>query len=181
MISYLKGKTNLSKEAVDLLSEKVKIKEYKKGEHLFLNVSTCRDYFFIKKGLARVYCINEGGVENTIWFASQNNFIVTMRDEFVTARYTNSCELMKNSIVSKIKHEDILSLISLNAEIARMAFTSLYMVDGQMVDLLMSLKKPARVKLAELLRAMPDILDVVPAIYVASYLGITPETLSRIR
>lgn len=182
LINYLSSLVDLGDEAIAMLAMKVRMEEYKKGEYLFRANDGCDDYFYIQEGLARVFNVNEKGSDITVWFVDRQNFSSSLHGVNPTGqRRPNSCVLLEDSMVVRITHADVMQLIAANHQIAQLAFVLLFLVTNKMVDMLTVLKMPAKVKLQNLLTKSPDIYSRVQSIYLASYLGVTPETFSRLK
>lgn len=182
MIEFLKSKTDLSAESVDILSKVIKTTSLKKGEHLFVEGKCCNNLFFIKEGLARIYFIAEGGKDITEWFVPENNFATPIRGFISNRESETACELLEDSVVSQLAYDDLIHFLNHNHELAKISFFTLYNITSSCITLIRNLKfQPVKEKYNAMNELFPSILYRAPAMHIASYLGTTPETLSRIR
>lgn len=181
LFDYLKNISKLS----DALENDLKIpfepKEFSKGDYLFKEGEICRHMFYIEKGLVRVYYNSVSGKEITAWFSAENT-LITALDSFYYRKPTRDyCEVLENSIVYPINFSDF--EIILNSEKgARLAFYILYEITRRMTEYIGSIKfQSAEERYKALIKEYPGIQQRTSLGHIASYLGITQETLSRIR
>lgn len=156
-------------------------KQYDKGEHLFRQGDICRHLFYIEKGLVRVYYYTQSGKEITAWFSAENT-LVTAIDSFYYSKPTHDyCEALEDTVVYALKYEDFESILQ-DEKGSRMAFYILYEVTRKMTDYIFNTKfQSAEERYKSLISNFPLILQRASLGQIASYLGITQETLSRIR
>lgn len=156
-------------------------REVKKGELLFEEGTICHHVFFIDKGLVRIYYYSNSGKEITAWFFQENSYFTAI-DSFYNHRPTHDfCEALENSVIYTIKYTELENL--LNKEYgARMAFHVLYELMKKMTEFIVTIKfQSAEDRYNIMLKEYPSIFQRVTLGHIASYLGITQETLSRIR
>ncbi len=182
MIEFLKSKTDLSTKSVDILSKAIKTSRFKKGETLFEEGKHCNKLFFIKEGLARIYFVNEDGKDITEWFVPENNFATPVRGFISNEESETTCELLEDAIVSELKYDDLIYFLNHDHELAKISFFTLYNITSSCITLIRNLKfQPVKEKYNAMTELFPSVLYRAPAMHIASYLGTTPETLSRIR
>lgn len=181
MPSYLKSIAKTSKQFEDELMSVFLSKEYLKGEFLFEQGKICNHVFYIEKGFLRVFYYSESGREITAWFSADNTFITAIDSFYYHKPTRDNCELLENSVVYSLKYSDLEKLL-VKEEGARLAFHVLYEITRKMIEFVVSLKfQSAEEKYHTLLKNYPDIIQRASLGHIASYLGITQETLSRIR
>lgn len=165
------------KELDDLFT----LREFSRGKHLFRQGEVCRHLFYIKKGLVRIYFYSAKGKETTVWFSAEDT-IITAIDSFYLHKPTrDNCEALEDLVVYTITHSQLETLLN-NKKGAQTAFYIMYEVTRKMTDLIDSIRfQSAEERYISLLSNYPAILQRVPLGQIASYLGITQETLSRIR
>lgn len=156
------------------------VKKFSSGTLLFRRGDVCRYIYFINKGLLRIYYYSEDGKEITSWFAGEGTMITAV-DSFFSHKPTNRfCEAVDDTTVYEINMSQL--QLSLSDEIASKAFINLFEVTIKMTELVDALKtKSAEDRYRLLINKYPKILVIVPLGQIASYLGVTQETLSRIR
>ncbi len=157
------------------------LREYSKGDHLFKQGEVCRHLFYIKKGLVRVYYNSSLGKEITLWFSSEDS-LVTAIDSFYFHKPTRDyCEALEDSVVYTITHSQLETMLN-DEKGAQLAFHIMYEVTRKMAELNDSIRfRSAEERYTTLISNYPEILQRVSLGQIASYLGITQETLSRIR
>jgi CRP-like cAMP-binding protein len=178
---YFKNISKLSDSLEEDLKNLFEPKEFFKGDLLFKQGEICRHLFYIKKGLVRVYYYAGSGKEITAWFSAENT-LVTAIDSFYYHKPTrDNCEVLEDSVVYPINFSEW--DIILNSEKgARLAFYILFGITRKMTDYISSIKfQSAEERYRALIEEFPAIQQRTSLGHIASYLGITQETLSRIR
>ncbi len=138
---------------------------------------------FVKKGFLRMYAYDQSGTkEITHWIASQGGFVVEISSfTFDTPSRFNiqaltDCELYS---ISKEKYNQIDTLIPNWAMLEKLFLTKCFIsMENRIFN---QLSMSAEEKYRDLLGQSPEIFNQVPLQYLASMLGMTPETLSRVR
>ena len=136
---------------------------------------------FIVEGCARAFYWQEDK-EITDWFAFENDFITPINSFFSNTPSALSIELMEVSTLLEISKKDILKLSNEHHDferLCRVAVTRTMLHLQQRIILLQF--QTAKQKYDNILELRPDVTQRIPLKHIASYLGITLETLSRIR
>jgi len=156
--------------------------ELPKGHILFRQGETCNTVYYIEHGFARIYYLSESGREITAEFFHENSS-VTAKDSFFYHKPTiYYCELTENCIIYSISYSDLESLIDKNHEFAKFVIQVILKFAKDMTEYIANLKfQTAEERYNALITNNPTILQRVSLGHIASYLGITQETLSRIR
>lgn len=181
MAGYLKVNGKYSNSFKEELESLFTLREYSKGEHLFRQGEICRHLFYIKKGLVRIYYYSSKGKDITLWFSSEDSLITAIDSFYLHKPTRDSCEALEDMVVYTISHSQLETLLN-NNKGAQTAFYILYEATRKMADLNDSIRfHSAEERYASLISNYPAILQRVSLGQIASYLGITQETLSRIR
>ncbi len=137
--------------------------------------------YFIAKGCARAYYLKDGKDIND-WFAFENNFITSINSYFLNQSSPHFIETLESSIILELSRDKIIELCSKYPEFDRlekMAITHTMLLLQQRI---MSIQfESAAQKYENLIQLRPDITQRIQLTHIASYLGISLETLSRIR
>lgn len=167
----------MSDEAIGLLSEGMEEVALAKGDILLRAGDRVPFVWFVKEGLARAY-IEPEAKDVTLWFASDGEMInFVYRD---TAVY--HVEMVDDSVLYRIPSKRLERLFAQSHDIALWGLKLLdhylteyenYFINDSWSD--------AREQYESLLRSRPDLFQKVPLKHIASYLQITPQSLSRIR
>jgi CRP-like cAMP-binding protein len=163
--------------------EQVLIKRFvKKKKNLLNEGDICRYLYFVEKGALRSYTIDKDGNEHVMqlaiedyWIADLSSFI-TQTPGTLTIEAIEDCEvlLLPNSELEQL-YESIPSLGTSFRKLYQRAYVHL---QGRMHS---SQSISAEERYLEIIKLQPKISSRIPLIYIASYLGITAESLSRIR
>lgn len=154
-------------------------KKLKKKEFLLKQGQISDGITFILSGSFRSYTTIENG-ELTLSFFTENNWVTDLESLLAQSPSKTNIQATENSDIASISLKDLHALMDLHA--------SFRMLNGLLADMtistktLMSLqKKSPDERYKELLLSKPDWIKRFPQMHIASYLGITPETLSRVR
>lgn len=151
-------------------------------DHLLLREHTVSDYiYFIKKGVARIY-YRKNDKEITEWIAMDEQFFLSISSFFERRPSHLVIQTLEASEVYGIHHNDLMALAEQHHEVERllrkMVTSSLILSQIRMDSIQF---ETAQQRYERLLKTSPHIIQRVPLSYIASFLGVTLETLSRIR
>lgn len=141
-----------------------------------------RHYYFILKGASRAYLLDEAGTETTFRFSFENTFEGSF-DSLRTGEPASAyIELLEPSRLLSIQSSQFAGLLLTNPNLARIAEKiSAYWI-GRLADRLIRFRTmSATQKYERIQQEYPGIVNRVSLSYIASYLGLSLETLSRIR
>jgi len=173
---------NLSPVAEEKLNELMQREMLPKGHFLFRQGEVCRHIFYIEKGLARVFYNSSSGKEITAWFFAENSFL-TAHDSFYQHNSSPSnCELLEDSVVYSLKYTDMEVMLNENHDLAKFAFHAVFELAKKLTEFINGIKfQSAEDRYNALMDNYPNIFQRAKLGQIASFLGITQETLSRIR
>ena len=181
MSGYLKENGKYSDSFKGELENLFTLREFSKGDHLFKQGEVCRHLFYIEKGLVRVYYNSDKGKEITLWFSSEDSLVIAIDSYYLHKPTRDNCEALENLIVYTITHSQLETLLN-NKKGAQTVCHIMYEVTRKMAELNESTRfRSAEERYTSLISNYPAILQRVSLSQIASYLGITQETLSRIR
>jgi len=171
----------LSTESMDAFRQSWKHWSVKK-DHFLLKENAVSDYiYFIEKGVARIYYY-KNGKEITEWIALDGQFFLSITSFFQRIPSHLIIQTIEPSEVFGIHHDDFMKLTDKYHDIERllrkMVTSSLILSQVRMDSIQF---ESAQQRYERLLQITPQIVQRVPLTYIASFLGITLETLSRIR
>ena len=155
--------------------------EYPKGYLVLKAGQTEPDIFFIGTGIARAYILHDSK-EITFWIGKEGASIVSLKSYVNDRAGYENMELMEPSVLYRLKRNDVFRLFQEDIHIAnwgrKFAETEFLRTEERLIPLLFT---TASERYEVLLRDNPDLLQRMPLECLASYLGVTPVTLSRIR
>jgi|SRR5687768_4050596 len=160
----------------------LKTKEIRKKEYLLQEGDVSRHQYFVNKGCLRTYTIDEKGLEHIIQFAIEDWWTGDMYS-FLTqtpARFT--IDALENSellCLEKNALEELYTRIPKFERFFRHLLQNAFVALQERI--VGSLSQPADERYCTFINKYPDMEKRLPLKQIASYLGITPESLSRIR
>lgn len=154
---------------------------FKKNEFILKQGAVCNGMYFISKGLARIFYYKDEK-EISEWFAFDNSFCFSIISYFKRTPSSLIIQCLEDCEVITISHDGLKELRNKNFEVANLSFElvsrSLIMSQDRMAGIQF---ETALQRYEALLKLHSSMLQRVPLIYIASYLGVSAETLSRIR
>jgi len=137
--------------------------------------------YFIAKGNARAFYL-KNGKDITDWFAFENDFINSINSYFLNIPSPHFIETIEPCILLEVSKQNAQILSNKYLEFDRLEKLIITKTLLQLQQRIVSMQfETAHQKYVNLIKFRPDITQRVPLMYIASYLGITLETLSRIR
>ncbi len=153
----------------------------KKGRHLLKPRQDCNYLAFIQNGCFRVYYYDINNKEIITWFSFNEMVITDLLGFYTTGRAQFYVEALEGSTVYKITKQDLEMLYKKYPNYANFGRKFAEEALTMLMERTMSLHtKSAEERYKELL-LIPDFMQKIPLKYLASYLGITDTSLSRIR
>lgn len=151
-------------------------------DHFLIREHEVGDYiFFIKKGIARIYYY-KNGKEITEWIAMDEQFFLSIISFFERTPSRLIIHVIEPSEVMGIHYNDMTRLAAEYHEIEtlfrKMMSKSLILSQYRMDSIQF---ETAQQRYDKILKNSPQFIQRVPLSYIASFLGVTMETLSRIR
>lgn len=174
---FIRLSAESKKEFSDILKQMV----LPKGHVLVKADTVCNYVYYIEKGLSRTFYLKDGK-DVTDWISTEKTFACSIVSFITRKPDRRTIELLEDSLLWAIHHDELEKLYSVNHEIERFGrlLTShgLVQIQQRFDDLHFA---TAHERYKKLMETNPTIIQRVPLGMIASYLGITQETLSRIR
>jgi CRP-like cAMP-binding protein len=181
LLQHIKIFSPLSEEAEQALHDCFEQIVFAKNQQLLTEGKICRYLYFLEKGALRGY-YNVEGKEITHWFGFENDFITSFHSFITQEPSVENIQLLEGSILWSISKDALTELFNRFHDIERLmriAYEKYYIrLEERYVN---AQFKTATERYEQLLTNTPHILERVPLGHIASYLGISQETLSRIR
>ena len=181
LITYFNQYNPLSEADIHVISEICKPLIIKKNKDLQSIGQTCRTIYFIKKGVARIYYFKDD-IEITECFAFENSIIARVESLFTEKPSRKAIQMIEDSELIAIDSTKLFALYDSFPSIERLfrkIFEAAYVDTVNRVESIQFHSAEERYNF--LLKESPNVLQRVPLKYIASYLGITQVSLSRIR
>lgn len=141
----------------------------------------CSELYFIVNGSCRCYHIKKRK-QFTHWFAFEESFLTGFQS--FTSRQPNReyLQLMEDSSLLRISHSDLMRLYAQHPEWQTMGRLIVEDYSRRLMNRVTTFQTlDATQRYIQLFKTEPRILQRVPVVHIASYLGVAPDTLSRIR
>ena len=179
---YVGGRGNLSRDELDMIRSHAIERKIQRRDFMLREGEICQYKIFVTKGLLRAYCVNEEGSESILRFAPERVW-VTDHQSF-TRKAPSSC------YIEALEDSEVLLWTLDSIEFLLKAAPGFKAITDQIISqtleashhrILMNIGSTSEEKYEDFIRSMPDVFNRVPLHMVASYLGVSRETLSRIR
>ncbi|MNJ91923.1 Cyclic nucleotide-binding domain protein [compost metagenome] len=171
----------LPSESKKLLESCLTEVTYPKGHILLRAGKVERSIYFIRKGMVRAYS-NHAGNEITFWFGSEGQAVISMKSYVEDQPGYEDIELLEDCELLELKSADLKRLFETDIHIAnwgrRFAEKELIKTEERLIS---GKFRTASERYSDLLTNHPDLIKRVQLGHIASYLGITQVSLSRIR
>jgi len=179
--NYLKEKIQITDEQFESISSELKIKKFDKNEIIQYTGDISKHGFFVGKGLLRAYSIDSKGKEHILQFAPENWLISdrnNMNNEpsvfFIDAIEPTEVVIMPNDFIEQAA----IKVPCLQPMHTKLLNNSIRFMQKR-INMLLS--ATAEERYLDFIKLYPNLTLRVPQWMIASYLGITPESLSRVR
>jgi CRP-like cAMP-binding protein len=181
LLNHIKNYSPLSTEAQYALHDCFEQVVLSKNEYLLTEGKICRHLYFLQQGALRGFYTLDGK-EITHWFGFENDFVTSFHSFITQQPAVENIQLLEGSILWAISKDTLTGLFNQYHEIERLvriAYEKYYIrLEERYVN---AQFKTATERYENLLRQTPHIPERVSLGHIASYLGISQETLSRIR
>lgn len=157
-------------------------KKIRKRQFLLQEGDVCKFIAFVERGTLRSYTIDEKGSERIIQFALEGWTISDLYSFLTAEPATYNIDALENSelvLINKSAHEQLLASMWNYEKYIRMQLTNAYIAMQKRITSIISATLEERYTAFNQL--YPDIIQRVPQHMIASYMGLTAETLSRVR
>lgn len=157
-------------------------KQVRRRQTILQEGSVCRHYTFVVTGCFRLFAVDEKGVEHNIQFTAENDWIADI-GSFHSGQPSQLCiESIEPSVILQIEQQD---LYFLYVNIPKLDRIFKVIVENKYVELqnrvLQTISSTAQERYMAFLERYASLAQRLPNTQIASYLGITPEFLSKVR
>jgi CRP/FNR family transcriptional regulator, anaerobic regulatory protein len=181
LLQYLESIHALSDECKERLFSVLKSKELSRKDLLLRAGHICQHIYFIQKGLLRCFYYRND-VEISSWFMREGDVVVSVESFFGQKTSYESIQVLEDCELYYVSYKELQEIYHQFPEfnfIARVLTEKYYCLSEQRLYSIRMMRASERYEY--LLEHHPEILLRVPGKHIASYLGITPEMLSKIK
>jgi CRP-like cAMP-binding protein len=182
LITYFNGYVSLDSHEKEDLRSRVIEKSVKRKQFILQKDDVCRHYNFVVEGLFKMYAVDKFGIEHNIQFALENEWIEDLISFHHNKPSLLYIEAIEPSIVIQIEKSNLLYLFSRYPKFDR---NFRVITENKFMKLenrvLQNISSNAEEKYQDFIETYPKLSQRLPNTQIASYLGITPEFLSKIR
>ncbi len=180
IVNFLSKYIELTNEEIDILSNQNFIQSYKKGTILLSEGQIAKECYFILQGCVSSYYLVNGDIKITDFFTEQQPITPVSYTTKKPSEYFLEC--LEDCIISIGSPESSAELLR---KLPRLAALGSNIMEDQLANQRMKyddfIKLSPEDRYINLQKTSPDLLNRVPQYLIASYLGIKPESLSRVR
>ncbi len=179
---YYQNKTpHLTDEEWQVLEDCLEIKYFKKGDHIIREGEVCNHVYFINKGFTRFY-VNVDGKEIAVGFIGANEYIAAYESFLTRQPAMESIDVLEDAELLSLNYEQMMMLYKnypVFETFGRKIAEQLYVWISQRCTALLLLTPEQRyLRMIENNSSLPQ---QIPQYMLATYIGVTPEHLSRLR
>jgi len=173
---------HLTDEEFNFFTSHLKQKRLRKKQFLLEEGEICDHECFVNSGCLRQYYLDEKGQEHIVqfaladwWIGDQYSFVTGLPSPY----FIDTLQDAQVLLIEKNNLEELYTAVPKFERFFRIAFQNAYVAMQRRI--VSKLSEPAEKSYLDFINRYPNIEQAVPQHQVASYLGITPESLSRIR
>jgi len=177
---YLRKYVDLSDVELEYITSKFKSKFIKKNNYLLKPGETCKDLVFVQHGCLRLYYLKDE-IEVSVWFAFQQSSAIEIYS-FISENPSNYfLQAIEDSEVLYLPKTELNKLYRHQPKTQEMMKNFWEDVVLNLIDRFTALQRDSAEKRYRDLLSKPAYLQTIPQKYLASFIGVTPTSLSRIR
>ncbi len=182
LIEHFKGYLSLNEEEIHELSNRIKIRKIKRRQFILSHGDICKHYNFVVSGCFKMYKVDPAAKEHNLLFAIENEWITDIGSFHSEKPSELYIEAIEPSTIIQIVKEDLLFFYGNYPKFDR---NFRVIIEDKFIELqnrlLQTFSLTAEERYLSFLDQYPHLLNRLPNTQIASYIGITPEFLSRIR
>lgn len=182
LLTYLNNFIPLKKEEKEMVEERFHPRLYRKRQFVLQEGDVCTYFNFVVRGCLRMYKIDDKGHTHILQFASENYWINDLGSFHEMKPSSLNIDALEDTVVLQITRDELVYLY-LHAPKFDRIFRVL--VENSFIRLqqrlLQNISSTAEERYQSFLEQYPHLLSRLSQVQIASFLGITPEFLSRLR
>ena len=182
LLSYFNHLISLNKLEKELVIEKFRPRLYRKKQYVLQEGDICMQMNFVVRGCLRMYKIDDKGGTHILQFAAENNWITDLGSFYTEKPSELTIDALEDTMLLVIGHDDLITLYTQAPKFHRIFRV---LIENSYVSLqkrlLLTISSVAEDRYQYFIDTYPHLANRLPQTQIASFLGITPEFLSRLR
>jgi CRP-like cAMP-binding protein len=182
MKEYLKSFNLLTEDEIEMFLSKAEVNNLERGEYFIREGAICNTVAFVESGILRSFYTTPEGEEMTYCISFQNSFMTAYSSYISGLPTIENIQAITPVRLLLLKKKDIEQISETSTNVLRFAKI---MAENEYMELERRVfsyqRESARERYENLLLTRPEYIEQIPLKYLASYLGITPRHLSRLR
>jgi CRP-like cAMP-binding protein len=181
LITTMQSFIGLNTKEIDCIKQLFKIKSIKKNDFLLAEGRVCKHVGFIGKGIMRYY-INHNGEDKTYAFAQEGDFVCNNESFIPQTPSTKIIEALEDCELVQISYVDLQTFyksIHEGERFGRLIIEQVFIQTLQ--DLTSFYTDTPENRYEKFIKQHPDLQQRISQYYIASFVGVKPQSLSRIR
>jgi len=182
LFQHLNGTVSITEAEAEKMLRMAKVVRLKKKEHLFMEGQVAKYVGYVNRGCLKYYRIDEAGEEHIVYFAVENWWIGDLSSFYSGQPSTFNLQALEPCdmfLYTRDAFDAVRSEIPAFDQYCKIRHAKA--TDARLETLMSQRAESAEARYVKLLQGFPDIFQRVPQHLIASYLGIKPQSLSRIR
>jgi len=182
VINQLSNYLPLEKQEIEELEKRATERRIKRRQFILQEGDVCTRYTFVVEGCFRMYKVDHAGKEHNLQFAIENEWICDIGSFHTEKPSELYIEAIENSVIIQIDRPDLLHFYVNYPKFDR---NFRVMIEDAFVALqkrvLQNISSSAEERYLDFLENHPHLFNRISNVQIASYIGVTPEFLSKIR
>jgi CRP-like cAMP-binding protein len=180
--NFAKKGVLLTESETDIVTSQFRYRKYRKNQYILQQGDVARCESYILKGLTRTYLVDDKGQEHVMYFGPEDYWVGDLRSHFFEKPANYNIDCLEETEVLQITKQSIEELC---LQVPRMNTFYRHLYRGSIIAheyrTASILTKSTLERYQEFIQKHPQLEQRIPNLQIASYLGITPQSLSRLR
>jgi CRP-like cAMP-binding protein len=182
LLDYFQKYIPLTEQEMMFFTHRTHSRRIKRRQMILQEGFVCKHYSFVVEGCFKMYSVDDKGNQHNIQFAAENDWIMDIGSFHSQKTSRLFIEAIESSVILQIEQQD---LYFLYINIPKLDRIFKVIIENKFVELqnrvLQNFSSTAETRYLSFLEQYPQLASRLPNTQIASYLGITPEFLSKIR
>ena len=178
--NYFKNLFALDDKECGEMTSRLAERKIRRNQFILQDGDVCRHFTFVVSGCFKMFAIDKNGKEHNLQFAAENDWITDLSSFYSEKASTVFIEAIERSEILQIKHDDLLYLY---VNYHKFDHNFRVIIEQKYIEIqnrvLQNISSTAEERYITFLHQYPNLSSRLPNTQIASYLGITPEFLSK--